>query len=457
MQEVLSQERIRKIIRENTMFDSPYTADYILKQKDWLIFVGGDGIYLRDTEGREYIDGMSSAMCCSLGHGNRRVIEAIKEQLDKLQFARRAQSDVHLLLCEKIAKVAPPGLNHVYISVTGSDIVEASLTFARQYFRSQGKPNHIIISQWFSYHGVSRGAAGATGLYSYKLNRGRDISDIDSGFYYVFPPYCYRCSYGLEYPQCGIQCAKTIDDVIRYLGPQNVAAFIGELAYGMGGGITPPPEYWPIVKEICSKHKILLIDDEVVTGWGRLGKLWAAEFFNITPDIMVTAKGLTGAYLPLAAMVMHDDVCEPFSGEDAQIPALAHTHSAYPLGCAAALAAIDVTMEERLWENAAKVGLHLKGRLEDIEHKSKVVGAIHGVGLQLGLEIVEDKQSKAPSTNLADAIRRKCNEKGLIIRRIGGWGNLLEIYPPLIITKEQSDKLCDIVSESVQEVEAERK
>ncbi|MFC1992896.1 aspartate aminotransferase family protein [Chloroflexota bacterium] len=455
MKELPSYDTIWKIIEENAWFDHPSTPS-IIKQKEWPIYVEGNGIYIKDIEGKEYIDGTSSAMCNTLGFGNRRVIEAIKEQLDRLHLCMIGHSYVSLLACKRIAQLAPPGLNRVYLTVTGSDAVEASVTYARHYFRTQGKPNHVIISQWLAFHGVGLEAAGATGIARNKANLFRDASGVDAGYYYVPPPYCYRCHYGLEYPQCGIKCAKAIDDAIGYLGQQNVAGFIGELAFGVCGGITAPPEYWTIVREICNKHKILLIADEIITGWGRLGKLWACELFNIIPDIMVTAKGVNGAYLPLSAMIMHDDICKPFLAEDAQIPDLIHTHSFSPTACAAVLAATDVIIEERIWENAAEMGTHLKKRLDDMAQKSKIVGFIHGVGLQQGVEIVEDKKSKEPSANLTNAILKKCLEKGLLIRT-AGLSNVICVYPPLIITREQTDKLADILSESVAEVEATRK
>jgi len=452
--EILTSERMWKIIEENTWFGSLGPRWYILKHRDWRVFTEADGIYLRDIEGKEYIDGSSGFYCCTLGHGNRRVIEAIKEQIDRLQFAPAGHCDVSLLACERVAEVAPPGLNRVALDVTGSDAVESSLVYAREYFRSQGKPNHIILTQWLSYHGASYGAAGATGMAVVKLHRGRDVSDINSGFYYVPPPYCYRCAYGLKYPECNVRCAKIVDEVIEYSGPENVAGFLAEPVFGTMPGIAPPPEYWPIVREICDKHKILLIFDEVITGWGRLGKLWASEFFNITPDIMVTAKGITGAYLPLSATILSDHVCEPFLVEGTPHPWLLHTHSFHPAACAASLASIDVLMEGRLWENAAEVGAYLKSRLEGIAEKSKIVGAVHGVGLLLGVEIVADKKSKTPVSKLARRISLRCAEKGLILDLMY---NELGVAPPLIITKEQSDRLCDILDEAIAEIEAERR
>lgn len=187
---------------------------------------------------------------------------------------------------------------------------------------------------------------------------------------------------------------------------------MGEPVLGTGGGIAPPDEYWPIIRQICDKHGILLILDEVVTGWGRTGKLFACNHWNVIPDIMVTAKGLGSAYLPIAAVIIREHVYRPFKGQTKMYYG-GHTHSYYPAGAACGLAAIDVVMKERLWENAAKVGAHIKNRLERICQKSEIVGIVHGIGLMLGLEIVEDKASKVASPDATSIIHRKCEEKGL--------------------------------------------
>jgi len=449
--EVLTNDRIWRIIEENAWFGSMGPRWYIRKHRDWPVYTSAEGIYIRDTEGKEYIDGSSGFFCCTLGHGNRRVIEAIKEQLDNLQFSPAGHSDVSLLACERIAEVGPAGAKRVALDVTGSDAVESSVVYAREYFRSQGQHNHIILSQWQSYHGASQGAAAATGIALVKLHRGRDVSDIESGFHHIPPPYCYRCTYGLKYPDCDVRCARIVSDIIEFLGPENVAGFMGEPVFGTTPGIAPPREYWPIVREICDRYNIILIFDEVITGWGRLGKMWASEFYNITPDITVTAKGVTGAYLPLSATILSDKVCEPFLADGTAHPWLLHTHSFNPPACAASLASIDVLMEGRLWENAAKVGAYIKSRLQDIADKSRIIGAIHGEGLLLGVEMVADKESKTPMSRLARKTELACAEKGLLLDIMY---NKLGVAPPLIITMEQADKLCDILEESIAEVEA---
>ena len=458
MVEKLTPERAMKIARDNCWFAQVAMESLreMLESGKYVFYREGKGIYLRDIEGKEYLDATSTGMCCTLGVSNQRVIEAIKEQLDTLAFSRQGHSEVGLLASERLVQISPPGLNRVVLSLSGSNAVGKSLVIARQHFRTQGKPNHIIISQFGAFHGISADAAGATGIPELKQSLGRNIGEQDAGFSYILPPYCYRCPYGLEYPRCNIKCATILDEVIRSLGPNNVAAFIGEPVFAIGG-MAPPLEYWPIIKEICDKYGILFIFDEIVTGFGRLGKLWASELFNIVPDMMVLGKGMSAAYVPLSAVVMHDRVFEPFTMKGAQAPLLVHTHSYYPLGCAATIATIDEIMEKKLWENAAKVGAHINKRLNDIAQKSKIVGTIHGVGLMQGVEIVEDKQSKTKAPYLTDAIRQRCEEKGLIMIIEGTPANLLCIYPPLIITEEESDKICDILGEAIEEIEAERK
>jgi len=440
-----------KVIAENCWLPHIGAAD-VLKRKGWTVFTEGHGIYLRDNQGKEYIDAASGNNCTSLGHGNKKIIEAVKEQLDKLQYTTAARTDVSIRLCQRIAEITPGDLNHVYLGVHGSDANEAALATARSYFRAQGKQNSIVVSRWLAFHGQSRGVSGITSVW--KGRHGLDTATINYGVYHLPPPYCYRCPYGLEYPSCGICCAQALDEMLMSVGADSVAAFIGEPVFGSGGAISPPDEYWPLIRQICDKYGILLIDDEVIDGFGRTGKLFACEHWNIVPDMMTMAKGITGAYLPLSAVVGRDHVFQTLGKEG--FPYGGHTHSFYPVGAACALAAIDVIMEERLWENAAKVGAYVKGRLEKICQQSEIVGTIHGIGLHLGLEIVEDKASKKASLALSNAIVRKARQKGVVFGRIGDRRDILSICPPIIITDKQAAQLCDVLAEAVKETEAAR-
>jgi len=447
----LSEKERLKVVAENCWLPHVATED-VLKRRRWTVFTEGHGIYLRDAQGKEYIDAASGNNCASLGHGNKKIIEAVKEQLDKLQYTTPGRTDVSIRVCQRIAEITPGDLNHVYLGLSGSDANEAALATARSYFGAQGKQNSIIVSRWLAFHGQSRGVSGITNVW--KTRHGLDTATINYGVYHLPSPYCYRCPYGLEHPSCGICCAQALDEMIRSVGPDNVAAFIGEPIFGSGGAISPPDEYWPMIRQICDKYGILLIDDEVIDGFGRTGKLFACEHWNIVPDMMTLAKALTAAYLPMSAVVGRDHVYETLGKEG--FPYGGHTHSFYPAGAACALAAIEVIMEERLWENAAKVGAQIKRRLEKICQESEIVGTVHGIGLHLGLEIVEDKATKKASQALVNAISRKSRQKGVVLGQIGDNRDILSICPPIIITNKEADQLCDVLSEAIKETEAER-
>jgi len=442
----LSVEERLKAVEENTWF-----GEYVLRRKRWQVFNEGHGIYLRDSEGKEYIDAHSGEFCVMLGHGNKKVIKAVQEQLEKVQYPEALHCDVSIRVCQRIAEVTPGDLNRVYLGLSGSDANEAALSVARSYFKNQGKDNSMIIGRWHSYHGMSSGAVGLT--HTGKRLHGQDLATVNHGVYHMLAPYCYRCGYGLEYPSCGTHCAQALEDVIQSMGPENVAAFMGEPVFGGGGSIVPPDEYWPMIRQICDKYGILLILDEVITGWGKTGKLFACNHWDVIPDIMVCAKGMSSAYLPVSAVITREEVYKALKG---QWPYYGHTHSYYPAGAACALATIDVIMEERLWENAAKVGAHMKNRLEEICQQSEIVGTVHGIGLLLGMEIVEDKANKVPWARAADIIRRSSRDKGVLIHVAGTTRHILSISPPMIITKDEADRVCNVLAEVIKETEAQK-
>ena len=247
--------------------------------------------------------------------------------------------------------------------------------------------------------------------------------------------------------------------MIKNQGPANVAGVIGEPVMEAGPvGVSGPDEYWPMVREICDKHKILLIADEIVTGWGRTGKLFAMEHWGVVPDIMTTAKGIAAGYIPVGAVVARDHVYEAFLGEPAEVEkvlALGHSLSFYPSGCAAVVATIDEVLENRLWENAAEVGKYLKGRLERIGERSKIVGDVRGLGLLLAIELVDDKKTKEASEQAVanvEKIRIKSVEEGLCF--LASFRTIV-LMPPLIITKDEAGKLADILEQAIMETEAE--
>jgi len=440
----LSVDDRRKIIAENS-----WAEQAVRGNKTWQVFNRGHGVYLQDEKGKEYIDAVSGQYCAMLGHGNKRVIKAIEEQLEAVQFPEQLRSDAPLRLMQRIAELTPGDLKRVFLGVTGSDTVEAAMSLARSFFRKQGKSNSMIIGRWHSYHGHAAGAVGLT--HTEKHLQGRDMATTDHGIYHMPAPYCYRCWFEKEYPSCGILCARALENVIQSMGPENVVAFIGEPIFGAGGGIEPPVEYWPMIRDICNKYGILLILDEVITGWGKTGKLFACNHWDVVPDIMCCAKGISSAYLPMSATICAEHVYKALDGE---WPYYGHTHTYYPAGAAAAVATIDVIMEDKLWENAAKVGAHLKHRLQEICQKSAIVGTVHGMGLLLGAELVEDKASKTPWARGAEMVKLNSRDKGALVFARGFNRNIVEISPPLIMNMAEADKLCDILAEAIKEVES---
>lgn len=449
----LNADERRKIIEENSWIPAR-PPEKEPSEAESRVYPEGHGIYLRGDNGKDYIDATSGYWCTVLGHGNKRVIKAIEEQLEKVQYAPPGHVDVSTKLLQKIAEVAPGDLNRVSLYLHGSDANEAAVATAKAYFGVQGKHNSMIISRFHAYHGQTLGAVALTSLARArkKLTNGLDLATASRGVYPMFAPYCYRCAYRLEYPSCDILCARALEEVVEHMGPDNVAAFMGEPVFGMGGNIAPPDEYWPIIRQICDKHGFLLILDEVITGWGRTGELFACNHWDVVPDVLVTAKGLTAAYLPVSATITRDAVFETFKGHGAAY--WGHTHAAYPAGSACAVATIDILMEEKLWEHAAEIGRHIRARLEDICKSSKIVGTVHGLGLMLGLEIVEDKKSKTPSSRITRIITKKLDEKGVLINSSGHGGNILAVAPPMIITKDEADHLCDLLAEAIHETGA---
>ncbi len=444
----LSADERWKAIKENCWFAFGANMKDVIESQKWPVFAEADGIYLRDSEGKEYINGASGHCCVNLGHGNKKIIAAIEEQLETLEFTALGHNDTSIRLCQRIAEVTPGDLNRVYIGVTGSDANETALAIARAYFRKQGKFNSMIISHHQVYHGASTGTMGLTSTLhpaGALVAHGRELADTTHGICHVFPPLCDHCSYGLEYPSCDILCARVVENFVQAMGPDNVMAFMAAPMAITARGIFPPKEYWPIIREICDKHGILLIFDEVITGWGRTGELFGSTHYNVIPDIMTFGKGLSNGYIPTSATVVQDYIFDSLAGEI--LPYYGHTCSFHPVASACTLACIDFLMEQKLWENAAKVGTHIKTRLEAVAQESKILGSVRGAGLLIGLELVEDKKRKIPSPRLQQDFWNKCFEKGLFLHQNG-------IVPPLIITKDEADKVCDIAVEALKETEA---
>src|SRR6516164_3202643 len=360
-----------------------------------LIMARADGVHYWDVHGRRYLDALSGIYVASVGHNNRRVIEAIQKQLDTLHFSppMHGTNPVAVQLANLLAEIAPGDLATVKFECGGSEVTEAAIKLARQYHRLTGNPGkYKIISRYQSWHGSTMGSLSAGGLKSRKTVN----EPLASGFLKVFPPTCYRCPFGKSYGDCGLTCATIVEQVIELEDPATVAAIMVEPIGHTGGIIDPPPEYLPILRELCTRHNILLIFDEIITGAGRTGHLFAAETFGVVPDVLCTAKGLSGGYAPLSAMICRKPIADAFWGPIAENPGFVegHTFEGNPISCAAGLAVLREIIERDLCGNARIQGQRLRLGLERLMEKYSVIGDIRGKGLFLGIEFVRNRSTK---------------------------------------------------------------
>ena len=420
--------------------------------EDPLVIARADGVWYEDVHGRRILDGLSGIFVVTVGHNNRRVIEAMKSQLDTLAFAPplHATNPSAIELVNRIAEVTPENLNTVKLLSGGSEATEAAMKLARQYHRQTGNPNkYKIIARYLGYHGATMGALSATGT----RRRKTMFEPMLPGFLHVHPPTCYRCPYEKNYPDCDIFCARTIEDMIDLEGAETIAAFIVEPIGNTGGIITPPPEYLPMLRDICSRHNILLIFDEIITGFGRTGQMFAAQTFSATPDILCMGKGMSSGYIPLAGIAFRDTIAQAFFGRDEDEVEFSHGHTygGNPVAAAAGLACLSEVLERDLCDQAREMGAYLRRYLETFRDLG-IVGDIRGKGLLIGMEFVRDPETKepfGPDVNFGVQVGKTALRKGLLTRFDPNW---IAFAPPLIITRDEVDLMLEIFTDSVKEV-----
>ena len=407
-----------------------------------LIMAKADGVHYWDVDGKEYLDALSGIYVASVGHNNRKIIDAIREQLDVLSFSppMHGTNPVAIKLANLLAELAPGDLNTVKFQCGGSEVTEAAIKLARQYHKLTGNPGkYKIISRYQSWHGSTLGALSASGLKSR-----RTVNEpLAPGFLHVFPPTCYRCPFGKSYPSCDITCATLIEDVIAMEDPSTVAAIMVEPIGHTGGLIDPPEEYLPKLREICDRNNVLLIFDEIITGIGRTGHMFAAETFGVVPDVLCIAKGMSGGYAPISAMICRKPIGDAFWGPIATNPGFVegHTFEGNPISCAAGIAVLTEILERDLCRNAREQGERLRAGFEAIGKKYGVVGDIRGKGLFLAMELVKDPATKQrfPESNpLGTRVGRRALELGLLCRFDPHW---IAFGPPLVVTPDQLDAM----------------
>jgi taurine-pyruvate aminotransferase len=405
------------------------------------IFTHGDGARLFDIDGNEFIDGTSGLWCVNVGYGQKSLSEAAYNQLNRLAYNTLISSHIPAIeLSEKINQTLGYQAK-IHYSNSGSEANEVAFKIARQYQnqKSNGQLRYKIISRYRAYHGNTLGTLSATAQAGRKFK----YEPLLPGFIHIHPPYCYRCPYGQQYPNCSLECAQELAAVINYEGEESVAAFIAEPIMSGGGVIVPPPEYLPRVAEICRKKGVLLILDEVVSGFGRTGKMFGFQHSGVEPDIITFAKGLTSGYLPLSATAAKEDIFRAFASDDSDGSYFRHvnTFGGHPASCAVALANIKLIQELDLTEQAREKGELLLGLLEDLKDLP-ITGDIRGKGLFVGIELVADKRSKAPlAENRLGQLIKQAMDRGVIIGKntstIPNYSNVLIIAPPLIVKKEE--------------------
>lgn len=400
--------------------------------------VRAEGVYFWDADGKRYIDFSSQLMNMNIGHQHPKVVHAIQAQAAQLCFVHPSlATEARGKLGKKISEVAPGNLNKTFFCLGGAEANENAIKLARLY-----TGRHKILSRYRSYHGATHGAIALTGDY-----RRLPVEPAMPGVVHFLDPYCYRCPFGWTRETCHRECIAHIEEIIQYEGPDHIAAIIMEGVTGSNGLIVPPDDYWPRVREICDKYGILLISDEVMSGWGRTGKWFAVDNWGVVPDMITTAKGLTSGYVPLGAVIVSDTIAEYF--EDRMLWG-GLTYSGHALACAAGVATLEVYEEDGLIENAARLSSYLGRRLEEIKASHPSVGDVRYIGLFSALEIVKNKQTKEPIDPLTD-IGKFLRENGLFTFL---FHNLLFVVPPLCINETQLDEGLEIIERSLQITDA---
>jgi adenosylmethionine-8-amino-7-oxononanoate aminotransferase len=423
-----------------------------------------EGIYLYDSEGRRYIDGSGgSSVVTAIGHGVGEVIEAMYRQAQQFSFSpMHAFTHQPLLeLGELVVNLAPGELRNkslAWFTCTGADATDDAARLARQYFVERGQSSrYLVIGRWQSFHGNNIAVAGFSG----HVARRSIFQPMFVNSPHIPAAFCYRCYFEQTYPACELLCARALEREICCQGPENVAAFIAEPIVGAALGAVPAPDgYFQLIREICDRYGVLFIADEVMTGWGRSGRMWGIEHWEVTPDIVATAKGLTGGYTPLSAVIARDGIWETLRRNHSPFKA-GHTFNANPVSCAGAIAAINYLLAHDLAENARLQGDYFLAGLQTLMDKHPIVGDVRGRGLMLGIELVKDRATREPfppERRMSRVLERAALERGLVVYPCTGSlngvaGDMIMLAPPLTISRAQVNDCLAILDGALQAVE----
>jgi adenosylmethionine-8-amino-7-oxononanoate aminotransferase len=428
-------------------------------QGDLPTVVRGEGIYLYDDTGRRFIDAAGGVGCVTaIGHGVAEVADAVAEQLRTLAFTPWTQFQTPPVadLAERVAEVTPGDLNHVVQFTSGSEVTEAAVKLARQYWQAVSRAEKsLVISRWQGFHGMTLGASGFSGHTGRRRNFVPMIHDMPK----IPPAYAYRC---VDCATGSLRCADELERTIRWHGPENVACFIAEPVVGATmGGVPAPAGYFQRIREICDRYDVLFIADEVMTGFGRTGRWFAVEHWDLVPDILVAGKGVSGGYAPLSVLAASDRIVQALREQGTALGA-GHTYAQNPVCAAAGVAVRDYLHRHDLVRAAEERGAELARGLTRLKERRAVLGDVRGKGLLLGVELVRDQDSKEPfpvETGVAFAFARACIAAGAAVYPgQGGADGLLGdhalVTPPLTITSDQVQELLDAIDHGLAAVES---
>ena len=426
----------------------PFTDRAALNKKGARIITRADGVYLWDSEGNKLLDGMAGLWCVNLGYGRKELVDAATRQMMQLPYYNTFFQTSHppaIMLAQRLAQLAPGDLNHVFFSGSGSETNDTNVRMVRHYWASLGKPEKkVIIARKNGYHGSTVAAGSLGGMTAMHEQGGLPIPDIT----HIDQPYWYGEGGDMSPAEFGLQRAKLLEEEIDRIGEDKVAAFIAEPVQGAGGVIIPPETYWPEIQRICDEREILLIADEVITGFGRTANWFGSQTFGIRPDIMTVAKGLSSGYLPIGASIVSDKVANVLSEKGGDFNH-GYTYSAHPAACAVALENLRIMEDEKLIETLSDdIAPYLKEKWQTlVEHE--LVGEARICGMMAAIELSPDKTNRAgfAEQGVAGGFARDfCFENGLVMRSVG---DAMIISPPLVISRGEIDELVSLAIKSL--------
>jgi 4-aminobutyrate aminotransferase-like enzyme len=426
--------RSEEVVRKHKEYLWPAVTNYYQKP---LVADHASMQYLWDLEGRKYLDFFGGIVTIGVGHCNPKVTSKIKAQVDRLQHTSTLfPNEAIVALAEKLAQITPGKLQKSFFSSSGTEANEAAILLARMV-----GPSYDVVALRHAYAGSSQLAKAVTAHAPW-----RKSGVISVGIAHAINPYCYRCPLGLKYPDCGVACANDVENLIQTGTSGAIAAFIAEPIQGVGGFITPPPEYFKIVFKIVKKYGGLFISDEVQTGFGRTGRKWfGIEQWEVTPDIITCAKSM-GNGVPVGATITTGELADKFQGLTIS------TFGGNPVTSVAARAVIEVIEEENLLENTYVVGGYFRSKLEGLKEKYPLIGDVRGMGMMQALELVKDRETKEPAPQAATQLLERARENGLLIGKGGLSGNVIRMAPPMNISKADVDEGIRLLDKSLSEV-----